>query len=111
MAALVSRGRDLISCGYIGPGPRCFLACINADDNKIFDPNSEEFEGNVKDRIYTYVVNIIHTPIQYAGLTDQDKQYDVYYGFGKLICCFVGSQESVDTRLNDFSTCTALCKY
>lgn len=88
--------------GWIGPGPRCFL--ISIKNSRMDFPN--EIEYTPDDGVYpatvwedykafmsrlmdisehyisSCVVNIQHTPSQYAGLTNEEKQYDVYYGFG-----------------------------
>jgi len=34
--------------------------------------------------IGTHLVNIRHEAIQYAGLSNSDKQFDIYYGFGNF---------------------------
>lgn len=76
--------RDDRARGWIGPGPRCFLASINNtdqnEDYKLF-ASGLRFDGT-HDKIMTCVVNVQHVPSQYSGLTDEEKQYDVYYGFG-----------------------------
>ena len=69
--------REPEAAGWIGPGPRCFLAQIKNSNSKYMKTNNVE-----QTRLGTYIVNITHTPLQYAGLTKEQKQYDIYYGFG-----------------------------
>ena len=68
--------RQPASGGWIGPGPRCFLATIkNEDRGYLLGYNDSTVNG-----IGSAIVNITHVPTQYAGLTKEEKQYDVYYG-------------------------------
>lgn len=61
---------------WLGSGPQCFIAKTEDDvDNHIFNESIENYIG-------TALCNIKHTAIQYAGTTKEDKQYDIYYGFG-----------------------------
>ena len=91
--------REAEAKGWIGPGPRCFLMSIKNsskeypskinygpelyqqtfEDYKAFMSRMNPFENLP---ISTCIVNIQHVPSQYAGLTNEEKQYDVYYGFG-----------------------------
>lgn len=72
--------RQPASGGWIGPGPRCFLATIkNEDRGYLLGYNDSTVNG-----IGSAIVNITHVPTQYAGLTKEEKQYDVYYGFGNI---------------------------
>lgn len=72
--------RTLESRGYLGPGPICYLLkteslqCLN---------NSMSFEANqAPTTVGTVIANIIHNGQQFAGNTQYQHQFDVYYGFG-----------------------------
>lgn len=65
--------------GWIGPGPRCFLASIKNTDKQYLANLSTSNKY-----LSTAIVNITHIPSQYAGLTKEEKQYDTYYGFGNI---------------------------
>ena len=72
--------REAMGAGWIGPGPRCFLATIkNSDGQYLLGYNGTTIPG-----MSSAIVNITHVPTQYAGLTREEKQYDVYYGFGNI---------------------------
>lgn len=82
------RANDMNYClsrrGWIGPGPQCLL--IQTDtitSDMLLDRNSTD--GKQLTTIGTVLCNITHTAIQYAGLLDTQKQYDVYYGFGDYV--------------------------
>lgn len=65
--------------GWIGAGPVCQLIKIQNPHN-----NSELYNG-VPNEIKTprsILANITHEMKLFAGEEDEDKQYDVYYGFG-----------------------------
>jgi hypothetical protein len=65
--------------GWIGAGPVCQLIKIQNPHN-----NSELYNG-VPNEIKiprSILANITHEMKMFAGETDEDKQYDVYYGFG-----------------------------
>ena len=71
--------------GPIGCGPVCFLLYTTefTNYNSIFnsykDGNSTQPNDNMP---RTIIANITHPYKNFAGETEQDKQYDVYYGFG-----------------------------
>lgn len=81
--------RTNASMGLIGPGPVCFVASANqllnesgqeinlANLNYITTQNENSYLA-----MGTAVANIQHRPIQYAGLSNSEKQLDIYYGFG-----------------------------
>lgn len=33
----------------------------------------------------TFLCNVQHTPVQFAGITEAERQYDTYYGFGNYV--------------------------
>lgn len=73
----IVHGRNCYSHGYIGPGPVCFVLKTKKD-----------LAVNVEmdcDHMYSYICNLQHEATQFAGLTEQEKQYDLYYGFGNFI--------------------------
>lgn len=72
--------REPMSAGWIGPGPRCFLATIKNDNDRYL----LGYDGSSVPGMGAAIVNITHVPTQYAGLTREEKQYDVYYGFGNI---------------------------
>lgn len=91
-----NKRREPEAAGWIGPGPRCFLAVINNKSTGSITGDQVEKYLTHRSRLYpdtpldvidqlgTSVINITHVPLQYAGLTDEEKQYDVYYGFGNI---------------------------
>lgn len=72
----ITHSRDLYSCGNIGPGPVCFI--LKTKDNL-------EGLADDTDKIITSICNLTHNAVQFAGLTEQEKQYDLYYGFGNFV--------------------------
>lgn len=78
--------------GWIGPGPICLLITTDgAQSNHILGNQVRDVSlGNTNTAIPkqaylgTVLCNIKHTPIQFAGLTAEQKQYDIYYGFGNM---------------------------
>ena len=72
--------REAMGAGWIGPGPRCFLATIKNNDGQYL----LGYNGTTIPGMSSAIVNITHVPTQYAGLTREEKQYDVYYGFGNI---------------------------
>lgn len=76
--------RDISVKGWIGPGPACFLIKLD-DDDTTFSSNATSDMSNGKNCLGTYLCNIQHAPVMYAGETEQEKQYDVYYGFGNYV--------------------------
>lgn len=72
--------------GWIGPGPKCFVMKVNNDDVD-FMTNLGKYNDSIlssRDAMATCLVNITHVPSQYAGLTEEERQYDIYYGFGNI---------------------------
>jgi hypothetical protein len=72
--------REAMGAGWIGPGPRCFLATIKNNDGQYL----LGYNGTTIPGMSSAIANITHVPTQYAGLTREEKQYDVYYGFGNI---------------------------
>lgn len=68
--------------GCQGPGPVCFLLALNkeAENNDLFSKEIALQNGNVLNG--SLLCNIQHSATQFAGITKEEKQYDVYYGFG-----------------------------
>lgn len=67
--------RDRYAAGWVGPGGRCFIAKTNTDFNANYNNDNNNLKG-------TTICNIKHKASQFAGYTDEQRQYDVYYGFG-----------------------------
>lgn len=69
--------RDAYAAGWVGPGGRCLVAVTD-----------ESF--NIAEKRYNYpehatdttLCNIKHKASQFSGYSDEQRQYDVYYGFG-----------------------------
>ena len=76
--------RGPVSWGWIGPGPVCFLCQIDKEQTKVFDGLLRKGISQNPTELGTIIANIQHTAIQFAGLTKQEHQYDVYYGFGNF---------------------------
>lgn len=82
--------RSVLAFGWVGPGPLCLL--IKLDEEGIPEVYNKSLitaitpSGLLRTRKHlgTIQANISHTAIQFAGLTKQEKQYDVYYGFGNF---------------------------
>lgn len=87
-AVLLTTGqnREEDSLRFVGPGPRCMLIKTEyIDKTKVKDakPFAMELTGTgTYQGVNTRLCNIQHSPTQFAGFTDAEKQYDVYYGFG-----------------------------
>ena len=79
--------------GWIGPGPVCMLAKIE-DNNILLD---EYVEGHLYDGeiLGSLLCNIQHSPTLYAGITDWEKQYDIYYGFGNFTSIKEGEESKI----------------
>lgn len=85
--------------GWIGPGPRCLL--LNTQEiakneyggydhilacQPRFDTISQHSQIVYKQiGLGTVIANVYHTPVQYAGLLNEQRQYDTYYGFGNYV--------------------------
>lgn len=80
--------RSPVAWGWIGPGPVCLLCQIDKNVIKPFSgllritAPSQQATNWFPNEIGTIIANIQHTAVQFAGLTEQEHQYDVYYGFG-----------------------------
>lgn len=77
--------RSANSNGWIGPGPVCLLLKlnekeINAQTNKDSLLNNQIYYSTYAPG--TIISNITHTPVQFAGVGEYDKQYDSYISFG-----------------------------
>lgn len=69
--------------GWIGPGPVCFV--INTEEPEYNNMLSVQIRNNnTYSNLGTICANIQHTAVQFAGLSSEEKQYDVYYGFGNF---------------------------
>lgn len=94
--------RRLDARGAIGPGGPCFLAILDTDKkvtlNDYFLLNKNIVPENYNDIVPfgTMLCNIQHTAKQFSGTTEEERQYDIYYGFGNYV--YVG--ESGDTSKN-----------
>lgn len=80
-------GDDIIgtAMGFVGPGPSCMLINTNGDKDVYGVFNNNITFGDGSKDYYTLgslICNITHNASQFAGLTEQEKQYDIYYGFG-----------------------------
>lgn len=85
--ALIGAGesRPPTAKGLVGPGPVCFI--ISTKDK----PGSSVYNyvytagyDATTPLIGTFVGNIQHTALQYAGHSSSDKKFDVYFGFGNF---------------------------
>lgn len=84
--------RERSASGWIGPGPVCFLIKLqNSTSEDVFNRSiciekdgTTTAGGNVRKKIRggCLICNIQNNPVQYAGLTNDEKQYDVYNGYG-----------------------------
>ena len=75
-----TKQRGYKSSGWVGPGPKCMLIRL-ANPGGIF-LNSIRVNPSQNPTIGSLICNIQHTAQQFAGFTDQEKQFDIYYGFG-----------------------------
>lgn len=76
--------RNRQAYGWIGPGPVCFLLNTDHPDSTSVFTNHIINSNKTSACMGTIVANIQHTAVQFAGLTSEEKQYDVYYGFGNF---------------------------
>lgn len=86
----IHNNRQNYERGPICTGGQCFIADIIADMpiNMAFNPiqrlilidNYDASTNTVKPG--TFICNLQHTASQFSGVTKQQKQYDIYYGFG-----------------------------
>lgn len=81
--------------GWIGPGPQCLIAKFSDNIYKVSGGKSHSVETLSMDitALGTRIINIVHTAQQFAGHTANERQYDIYYGFGNY-CKFTGSVTS-----------------
>lgn len=88
------------SLGWIGPGPRCVLLKTDMPDEQNMLYNQLLGSNGLTLSVGTVISNIQHVATQFAGMTDMQKQYDTYYGFGNFgkfddgssnICIFDGN--------------------
>lgn len=81
--------RRLSARGAIGPGGPCFLAVLDVDKKDtltnyfLLNQNSVSVNDNVP--FGTMLCNIQHTAKQFSGTTEEERQYDIYYGFGNYV--------------------------
>lgn len=66
--------RVSLNTGFIGPGPICFV--MNTKDGNVGTYDEQPFGSAV--------VNLQHKAVQYSGLSNAEKTFDVYYGFGNF---------------------------
>lgn len=73
---------------YIGPGPVCLLAEITKpDSDSVFKKSITAYDyttGAEQHTLGTLRVNITHNATQFSGTASEEKQYDIYYGFGNF---------------------------
>lgn len=75
--------RGPVNAGWIGPGPQCILI-RTGDSGHIFGNSITGDEINCELTLGTLVCDVKHTATQFAGFTEQEKQFDIYYGFGNF---------------------------
>lgn len=73
--------------GWVGPGPVCLLAHIenNKSGNTVLN---YQVDANPSSKCFTrpgtIIANLTHSTTQFAGLSNSQKQFDQYYGFGNV---------------------------
>ena len=92
--------RRLSARGAIGPGGPCFLTVLDMtildeDKKTIFKDtlnnyfllNQTSGSTNINNIVPfgTMLCNIQHTVKQFSGTTEEEHQYDIYYGFGNYV--------------------------
>lgn len=92
--------RRLSARGAIGPGGPCFLTVLNMTTldedkktifkdtlNNYFLLNQTNGSTNINNIVPfgTMLCNIQHTAKQFSGITEEERQYDIYYGFGNYV--------------------------
>lgn len=81
--------RRLSARGAIGPGGPCFLAVLDTNKkvtlNDYFLLNNNNVNDNSNVPFGTMLCNIQHTAKQFSGTTEEEHQYDIYYGFGNYV--------------------------
>lgn len=84
------------SRGPIGPAGPCFIATVNMPVTEDTDSILNRYNvygkienGKVSEYYYslfgTFLCNAQHTPVQFSGITEAERQYDTYYGFGNYV--------------------------
>lgn len=89
--------RVVYETGFVGPGPVCFVADVNfgtTDPHDIDYTITERiqvdnngtitYEDNTQLQLGVLLASVQHKATQYSGLTNVEKQLDVYYGFGNF---------------------------
>lgn len=79
-----SGNRDDRAKGWIGPGPQCLIIKASDTEGTIFDNTVTCDELQLQPTIGSVICNIEHTAQQFAGISPQEKQFDIYYGFGNF---------------------------
>lgn len=78
-----SNSRGWNARGWIGPGPQCLLARLSLkDSDRIFNNSITHESLGWQQTVGSLICDVQHTPQQFAGFSDNEKQFDIYYGFG-----------------------------
>lgn len=95
------RTRNRQAYGWIGPGPVCFVAELEAPIESSILSNHVIGQDRELINMGSVISNICHIAVQFAGVTKEEKQYDVYYGFANYgwfesdnasVCVFDGNK-------------------
>lgn len=104
--------RRLSARGAIGPGGPCFLTVLDMTTldedkktifkdtlNNYFLLNQTSGSTNINNIVPfgTMLCNIQHTAKQFSGTTEEERQYDIYYGFGNYV--YVGENGSTSKNV------------
>lgn len=81
--------------GIIGPSGPCIVAVVDMpgsgdDESKEFDAWNKYQYNSTSVSIPipyfgTFLCNLQHEAVQFSGLTEAERQYDTYYGFGNYV--------------------------
>ena len=77
----ITESRGNRARGWIGPGPQCILVRLS-NPSYIYNNCITNEQLGWECTLGTLICNVQHTAQQFAGFTDQEKQFDIYYGFG-----------------------------
>lgn len=96
-----SVNRRPFSRGAIGPGGPCFLMKIDNIGvdilNSFYKTQQSEPYADAYNAFGTLLCNITHQAKQFSGTTEQERQYDIYYGFGNYT--YVGESNTTSKSI------------
>ncbi len=97
-----SVNRRPFSRGPVGPGGPCFLIKVDNIESDVLNSfykiqQLSEPYSDGDNAFGTLLCNITHYAKQFSGITEQERQYDIYYGFGNYT--YVGESNKLSSSI------------